>query len=173
MKILKFFNLLLLILFLTGCNKNKAVTIDDIVSYQDSINTYEVDGKMKLNRGSNVITFDFEVSYLSPDMYKVKLTNDKSNNSQILLKNENGVFILTPTLNKKLNFKSDWPNNSSHSYLYQSLINDVKNDGDAELVDDTDKLMVKHRLMKILFFQKYQKCLKKLLFIILIILLNR
>lgn len=51
--------------------------------------------------------------------------------SQVILRNENGVFVLTPSLNKSFRFHSDWPNNSSQVYLFESLVKDVKNDGEA------------------------------------------
>lgn len=41
------------------------------------------------------------------------------------------VFVLTPSLNKSFRFQSDWPNNSSQVYLFESLVKDVQNDSDA------------------------------------------
>ena len=44
------------------------------------------------------------------------------NQSQIIVKNPDGVFVLTPTLNQIFKFQSEWPNNSPKPYIYQSLI---------------------------------------------------
>src|SRR5699024_588443 len=51
--------------------------------------------------------------------------------SQVILKNDDGVFVVTPALNKSFKFQTEWPENSSQPYLFQSLVNDVKNDKDA------------------------------------------
>ena len=48
--------------------------------------------------------------------------------SQIILRNEEGVFVLTPALNKSFRFQSDWPQNSSQAYLYESLVRDILQD---------------------------------------------
>lgn len=50
----------------------------------------------------------------------------------MILKNKEGVFVLTPALNKSFRFQSDWPNNSSQAYLYESLIEDIQNDKEAK-----------------------------------------
>src|SRR5699024_1920524 len=36
-----------------------------------------------------------------------------------------------PSLNKSFKFQSEWPDNSSQPYLYQSLINDIIKDSEA------------------------------------------
>src|SRR5699024_7783182 len=49
----------------------------------------------------------------------------------IILKNEDGVFVLTPALERSFRFQSEWPDNSSQPYLYQSLVKDVLSDEEA------------------------------------------
>ena len=48
------------------------------------------------------------------------------------------VYVVTPSLNKSFKFQSDWPNNSSQSYLLASLVSDIKNDANSTL-EETDK----------------------------------
>src|SRR5699024_3232046 len=57
--------------------------------------------------------------------------DEDEKSSQIILKNKDGVFVLTPSLNKSFKFQSEWPDNSSQPYLYQSLINDIIKDSEA------------------------------------------
>src|SRR5699024_6600607 len=65
--------------------------------------------------------------------YRVALSNDQDEKgNQIILKNEDGVFVLTPALNKSFKFQTDWPDNSSQPYLLQSIVKDIKNDEEAE-----------------------------------------
>ena len=41
----------------------------------------------------------------------------RKDQSQIILRNEEGVFVLTPALNKSFRFQSDWPQNSSRLFI--------------------------------------------------------
>src|SRR5690625_5969794 len=57
-------------------------------------------------------------SDLKKDLYRVALTNpEDEKGSQVILKNEDGVFVLTPALDKSFKFQTDWPENSSQPYL--------------------------------------------------------
>ncbi len=71
-------------------------------------------------------------------MYKVSLINKANDHEQIILKNEEGVYVLTPSLNKSFKFQSDWPNNSSQIYLLQSLIKDIKEDEERVFEETED-----------------------------------
>src|SRR5690625_6329205 len=72
------------------------------------------------------------------EYYRVTLESDEEYGGQVILKNEEGVFVLTPSLNKSFKFQTEWPENSSQPYLFQSLVKDVKDDKDATFtVTDT------------------------------------
>ena len=62
--------------------------------------------------------------------------------SQIILRNEEGVFVLTPALNKSFRFQSDWPQNSSQAYLYESLVRDILQDKKNLTFEKTDKYYI-------------------------------
>ena len=47
------------------------------------------------------------------------------------------VYVLTPSLNKSFKFQSDWPYNNSQSYLFQTLLKDIKND-EEKLFESND-----------------------------------
>ena len=76
------------------------------------------------------------VDYMEPNFYKVRLQNKANNNVQVILKNTDGVFVITPALNKQFQFNSDWPLNSSHAYLFQSIVKDITNDTEASFTTD-------------------------------------
>ena len=40
----------------------------------------------------------------------------------IILRNSEGIYVLTPSLNKSFKFQSEWPYNSSQTYLLQTLL---------------------------------------------------
>ena len=68
--------------------------------------------------------------------YKVILTNKANDHTQIILKNTDGVYVLTPALNKSFKFQSDWPYSNSQIYLLKSLVNDIKNTKDIKFEEE-------------------------------------
>ena len=71
------------------------------------------------------------------------MTKNKANNNvQVILKNNYGVFVITPALNKQFQFNSDWPLNSSHAYLYQSIIKDITNDPESSFTTTEDSYTI-------------------------------
>ena len=65
---------------------------------------------------------------MSKDKYKVELVNKANNHEQVILRNDDGVFVLTPSLNKSFKFQSDWPYNNSQVYILNSIIDDLNKD---------------------------------------------
>lgn len=51
-----------------------------------------------------------------------------NNHEQIILRNKDGVYVVTPSLNKSFKFQSEWPYNNSQVYLLQSIVDDIKDD---------------------------------------------
>ena len=58
----------------------------------------------------------------------MKLTNIANNHTQVILKNKDGVYVLTPALNKSFRFQSDWPYQNSQIYLLDAIVHDIEND---------------------------------------------
>ncbi len=75
--------------------------------------------------------YDVIVDYMKGDFYKVDLINKDNKHEQIILKNEDGVYVITPELNKSFKFQSEWPYNSSQAYILESLLKDLENDSDV------------------------------------------
>ena len=64
------------------------------------------------------------------------------NDKQIILKNNDGVYILIPAVNKNFKIQSDWPENASYPYLLQSLAKDIANDPEALTTEDENTLTI-------------------------------
>ena len=90
--------------------------------------SYYLSGNMELVNNEDVYTYNIGVSYKKDDFYKIELTNVINDHRQIILRNEEGVYIVTPSLNKSFKFQSDWPYNNSQVYLLSSLLDDIMND---------------------------------------------
>ena len=61
---------------------------------------YTMSGQMDIVSNEEMYNYDINVLYLKPDYYRVSLVNKQSNHEQIILKNKNGTFVVTPSLNK-------------------------------------------------------------------------
>lgn len=124
--------LFLMVILVTGCGKTK---LNDVVSsFEKSINkakSYEIKGTMEILSDEDNFTYDIIVLYKETDNYKVTLINKTNNHEQIILRNEDGVYVVTPSLNKSFKFQSEWPYNSSQSYIPKSIIKDINRDNEA------------------------------------------
>lgn len=118
-----------LVVFLTGCGKyDKEDVINDLSKKIEGINAYILTGQMEIINNEDSYKYDVNVSYLKEDNFKVSLKNISNDHEQIILKNNEGVYILTPSLNKSFKFQSSWPYNNSQVYLLQSILQDLKID---------------------------------------------
>ncbi len=129
----------ILTVLLTACGEmSQQDVVDKLKSNLKDNKSYYATGIMEVNNSGYVYQYGVEVIYQKDNKYKVILNNVTTNNEQIILKNDEGVSILTPALNKEFKLQSDWPLSSSQVYLYQSLITDILNDTEAvfEATDD-------------------------------------
>lgn len=92
------------------------------------MNAYILEGNMEITKGEDVKTYAVEVGYkkAEKDYFKVSLTDKELNQKQIILRNDGGVYVITPSLNQIFKFEGDWPMNSPKPYLLQSIADIVK-----------------------------------------------
>ena len=142
--------ILICVLFLfclSSCSKeDKTDYKKELIEHSSNLTKYSLEAQMQVVKQEGNILFDVKVDYLQPNYYKVRLQNKANNNVQVILKNNDGVFVITPALNKQFQFKSDWPLNSSHAYLYQSIIKDITNDPESSFVTNDDSYTVKSKV---------------------------
>ena len=140
----KIITLILCILLLSGCGKSKEEKlISEFKSDVNSSKSYLLEGSLELYNGDDTYTYTVKVGYKKKDMYKVNLTNQVNNHEQIILKNTEGVYVITPSLNKSFKFQSEWPNNSSQSYILESILNDLTTTEDKVYEETDDYYIVK------------------------------
>ncbi|MCI8569157.1 MAG: outer membrane lipoprotein carrier protein LolA [Bacilli bacterium] len=127
------FVLLMISILLTGCGKysQKDIVKDLEKKYEESTG-YKLNGNLSVMNNDETYNYKVDVSFKKDDFYKVILTNITNNHTQVILKNGEGVFVITPSLNKSFKFQSDWPYKNSQIYLLNALINDIKNDDKKE-----------------------------------------
>ena len=134
---------IIMLLFVTGCGKKGA---DDIIKELDkkisSATTYQLEGALQITNNDDTYNYDVVVSFEEPNKYRVSLTNTSNDHEQIILKNDEGVYVVTPSLNKSFKFQSDWPNNNSQVYLLDSLLKDIKNDEERVFEETNDGYII-------------------------------
>lgn len=129
---------------LTGCGAYKLEdATKDFTKSVESSKSYKLNGVMEISSGEEIFTYNIETYYLKDDYYKVILVNQTNNHKQVILKNKDGLYVVTPSLNKSFKFDSIWPENSSQSYLLQNLLNDVKSDNNKEFISENNKYIIK------------------------------
>lgn len=99
-------------------------------------------GTLEIYRNEDLYTYELESAYLKKDKFRVGLTNKTNNHEQIILKNDKGVYVVTPSLNKSFKFQSEWPYNNSQIYLLQPLLIDLKNDDKVTLEEKDGKYIL-------------------------------
>ena len=140
-KLLTIFGLLLI--FTTGCFKYDAKdAISDLEKKYKNLKAYHLEGELEILNNEDVFNYDVDVYFQKDEKFRVSLKNKSNNHEQIILKNADGVYVLTPSLNKSFKFQSDWPYNNSQVYLIKSIVDDVKNDKERNLVEKEDEFII-------------------------------
>jgi len=136
-KIFLFICVTLSLFAITGCGKNsQSDVVKEFDKKVNKLKAYQLEGKLEIVNNDDVYNYDVLVAYKEKDFYKVSLKNKANNHEQIILKNKDGVYVLTPSLNKSFKFQSDWPYSNSQIYLLESLRDDIKNDENREFTDN-------------------------------------
>ena len=135
----KIFIFLGLLLVVCGCGRsNDKNLVKDLKRKMEDTNAYHMIGTLDIFRNEEKYTYDVDSSYSKGDLFKVNLVNQNNNHEQIILRNDKGIFVITPSLNKSFKFQSDWPYNNSQIYLLQPVITDLSNDKDLSVEKKND-----------------------------------
>lgn len=140
----KIFILSIFVLFIV-CGCGKFEISDAKTEFKNKVNSskgYELKGVMEIYNNDDTFKYKITVNYKKDDYYKVSMINQNNNHEQIILKNEESVYVVTPSLNKSFKFESSWPDNSSQSYILKSLVNDLVNDENATLTEEGKNYIV-------------------------------
>ena len=133
------FILLVGVFLLSGCGKtSESSIIKDLEKKINNSKSYYIEGTLEIVNNEDLYTYDVKVSYAKGDNYKVNLTNKVNNHEQIILRNSDGVYVVTPRINKSFKFQSDWPYNNSQVYLLKPLLDDILSDENRTFTKDGD-----------------------------------
>ena len=86
-------SLLLCLLLLTGCSKDKVNNIEKFKEYNTKKESYQLTGTMSIISNEDEFVYNLQVDVKDNKYYKVSLINTISNHEQIILKNDDGVYV--------------------------------------------------------------------------------
>lgn len=118
--------------------KMKSTSLKQTLKEAEEYKNYELVCNMEMLENDELKSYQVTSLYASigkQSYYKVELYDKSLNQSQVIVRNKDGVFVLTPSLNQAFQFQSEWPNNSPKPYIYQSLLSFFK-DNKSEKVKD-------------------------------------
>jgi len=134
-------------LILTGCGSYKLEdAVNDFTKSVENSKSYKLNGTMEISSGEELFTYNIDAYFLKDDFYKVVLVNQTNNHEQVILKNKEGLYVVTPSLNKSFKFDSVWPENSSQAYLLQNLVTDIKSDNEKTLEKNEKGYVIKSKV---------------------------
>lgn len=137
------FILLIGVFLLSGCGKtSESSIIKDLEKKINNAKSYYIEGTLEIVNNEDIYTYDVEVSYSKGDNYKVNLVNKVNNHQQVILRNSDGVYVVTPRINKSFKFQSDWPYNNSQVYLLGPLLDDILSDENRTFTKDGDNYKI-------------------------------
>ncbi len=129
---------LAILLLVTGCGEKSGEDVVKSVSDKVSeTSSYNLKGNMEIYTNEETFTYSIEVDFLKDNFYKVKMVNQTNNHEQIILRNSDAVYVITPSLNKSFKFQSEWPENSSQAYILASILSDINNDS-SKTIEEVD-----------------------------------
>lgn len=141
-KLLIIFVFLIATWIFVGCGGNK--DIEKVFAEElTKATSYKVEGVMEsfYDQGRKKVN-EFTVFYKAPEFIKVVIKSEDKSDKQIILKNNDGVYILIPAVNKNFKIQSSWPENASYPYLLQSLAKDIANDPNLVKIEEEDSIII-------------------------------
>lgn len=103
------------------------------------LNSYQLEGNMEISSGDDIRSYLITSSWQKvgeQEYFKVSMLDKSLNQEQVILKNTEGVFVITPSLNQVFKFQGEWPMNSPKPYLLQTMMELLKSDHKIEKESD-------------------------------------
>lgn len=83
-------------IFLTGCTSLSDKDIrENFIKEVEGLKTYVIEGTLTITNNDDSYDYDVTATYQKDDNYKVSLINKANNYEQIILKNQDGVYVIT------------------------------------------------------------------------------
>ena len=139
----RIFLIFIISIIFIGCSRGSK---NDIINKLDKkisdLSSYNIKGVLSISNNEDTYNYDIDVAYKEKDNYRVSIINKSNGHEQIILKSNDEVYVVTPELNKSFKFQSNWPLNNSQIYIFSSILNDINNDTEKEIMDSDDGYII-------------------------------
>lgn len=101
---------------------------------QENLISYQLVGSMEVSTKEDFKNYLITSLWMKKDdqeYFKVSMLDKNLNQEQIILKNTEGVYVVTPALNQVFKFQGEWPMNSPKPYLLQTMLEIIE--GECEI----------------------------------------
>ncbi len=120
----------------TGCGTpSKTNMVSKLQSQAEKLDAtnYRSTATMTVQMDNGSQTYYVETNYESPSVYKISLGDSSKNINQVIVRNTNGMFIVSPSLQKVFRFNGNWAQNQGHIYLYDQLLQQIAQAKDVKM----------------------------------------
>ena len=88
--------ILSLFLLLCGCGKSSSENVlDKFIKKLENNKSYSLKGIMSIMSNEDTFTYNVDANKSKDGYYKVSLINKTNDHEQVILKNEDGVYVVT------------------------------------------------------------------------------
>lgn len=133
---LQFFFVSCCLLLLVACGAQSKEDVVEKVNEKWVDASYELKASMEVKTDDTPRVYDISVWHTKPEFYRVEINDLEENMKQIIIKNDEGVFLVTPSTEKTYKFQSDWPKTNGQAYLIGALAEDLLADTSALMKEE-------------------------------------
>lgn len=111
---------------------------------RESTSSYQMSGSMEISSSEDLKSYAITSSWMkteTSEYFKVEMTDKALNQQQIILKNDDGVFVITPSLNQVFKFQGEWPTNSPKPYLLQTML-ELLNSEEVQITSNSEGYLI-------------------------------
>ncbi|MDI3257745.1 MAG: hypothetical protein QJR01_08510 [Kyrpidia sp.] len=110
---------------LTGCGRTEGSVLNDLKQFQANLKHYKSTALMNVKTQGMEQVYRIETRYQEPHFYRIQLADAGGQVQQVVIRNDQGVYIVSPPLKKIFRFHGDWADNQGHLYLFGSVIDRI------------------------------------------------
>lgn len=130
-RLFQYVALIIVSCILVGCGEKSQEDVIEKLAKTIGERNYDVKASMEICDNGQTRKYNIEAWHTKPAFYKVQINELDSGESQIIIKNDEGVFLQSPTAKKTYKFQTDWPEKNSQSYLISTIVEDIRADEKA------------------------------------------
>lgn len=111
----------------------------DLQKVRQSLPSYQSTAQMTIYTSSTTIqTYYIETMFQSPTAYRITLSNANHQVNQIVIRNQGGLFVVSPQNKKTFRFQGEWIESQGQPYLYHLMLDHVLKAKDVRYVSNKD-----------------------------------